>query len=135
MKSFYGPISGRGNEIVTLVLYVVAGGMATAVHYLVTIVSVEGFRMDALLASMGGFTLGAATKYVLNYFVAFRSGQRHVRAAPRFVAMLALMFAANAVLFWLLNEVAGVFYIVAQAVTTLALVPFGYAINRSWVFA
>jgi putative flippase GtrA len=115
-------------------MYLVAGGIATASHYVTTIVAVESFRVVPLAASIAGFVVGAFVKYGLNYFVAFRSAQRHVIAAPRFALMEAILLAGNALFFWLLHDLLGLHYMAAQVLTTLALIPPGYLLGRLWVF-
>src|ERR1700741_1957241 len=114
--------------------YIGAGGIATGCHYVTTIAAVELAGMRPVMASAVGFSVGALAKYCLNYFVAFRSGERHGVAVPRFVAMLALLLAVNTLVFALLNESMGLHYIVAQGLTTALLIPPGYLLSRLWVF-
>jgi putative flippase GtrA len=78
--------------------------------------------------------VGAITKYVMNYFLAFRSEEPRGKAIPRFAVMLLTLFAANAAIFWALHDQAKLHYVVAQVITTCFLVPVGYVINRYWVF-
>jgi len=115
-------------------MYVGAGGLSTASHYMVTIVAVEALGAPPLGASVAGFAVGAAVKYWLNYAVTFRSRARHSAAVARFVAVLAMLMGANALIFSLLQGGLGLHYLLAQAITTLALVPPGYLVHRFWVF-
>jgi putative flippase GtrA len=115
-------------------LYVASGVASVATHYTFTIAAVEIFGVRALIATSAGFVVGAVTKYLMNYFLAFESEAPHAAAVPRFVVMLLALFAANAAIFWALNEHAGLHYLVAQVITTVILVPVGYVINRAWVF-
>lgn len=132
------PESGRGlrrpHHRRSFPIYVGSGLVATAFHYGLTIGAVEGLGVRPLAASSAGFCLGAMVKYAFNYHLAFESEEQHVDAVPRFALMLALLFAGNALLFWTLHDQGGLNYIVAQVLTTGALVPLGYAINRIWVF-
>ena len=135
-----GPAPGTGRTLPqprhrkSFPLYVVAGIVATASHYLVTVGLVELLAVRALVATSVGFACGAVVKYFLNYFLAFESEERHSVAVPRFAAMLGMLFLCNAAIFWLLNDPAGLHYMVAQVITTVLLVPLGYVINRLWVF-
>ena len=52
----------------------------------------------------------------------------------RFVIALFLFLALNTALFWLLNAKIGMYYLLAQAITTVALIPPGYWVHRRWVF-
>ena len=114
--------------------YIGAGGIATGCHYVTTIAAVELLGMRPVVASAVGFSIGALVKYCLNYFVAFRSGERHAVAVARFVVMLALLLGLNTGIFALLNEGMGLHYMVAQVLTTGLLIPPGYLLSRLWVF-
>jgi putative flippase GtrA len=118
----------------SLPMYVGAGGIATGCHYVTTIAIVELAGVRPVVASAAGFLAGALVKYYLNYFVAFRSDERHVVALPRFVVMLAVLLALNTLVFALLNEGAGLHYMLAQVLTTVLLIPPGYLLSRLWVF-
>lgn len=116
-------------------MYVGAGGIATASHYAVTVAAVELFGAPPLAASAGGFAVGAVVKYLLNYFVAFRSGENHGAALGKFAMALGVLFALNALFFAVLQQGLGLHYLVAQVLTTALLIPPGYLMSRFWVFA
>ena len=118
----------------SLPIYVGAGGIATASHYVVTIAAVEAFSVVPIVASVMGFAMGSAIKYWLNYSVAFRSRARHTHAMARFTVALAAMLALNTALFGLFQQGLGMHYLLAQLVTTILLIPPGYLIHRQWVF-
>src|SRR5262249_46781988 len=105
----------------SLPLYVGAGGVATAAHYAVTIGAVEGLSAPPVLASAGGFAVGAAVKYWLNYSVAFRSRAPHSQAMIRFAIALATLMALNTAIFAALQQGLGLHYLVAQVITTILL--------------
>ena len=115
-------------------MYVGAGGIATGCHYVTTIALVELAGVRPVIASAAGFAVGALVKYCLNYFVAFRSDERHAVAVPRFVLMLAILLGLNTLTFALLQEGLGLHYMVAQVLTTALLIPPGYLLSRLWVF-
>ena len=115
-------------------MYIVSGLAATGTHYAFAIVAVEVFGWRALYATSAGFMVGAITKYVTNYFLAFESEEPHLSAIPRFAVMLGFLFISNGAIFWALNEHGGLHYMLAQVLTTGLLIPVGYVINRIWVF-
>lgn len=115
-------------------LYVVAGGIATACHYAFIAIAVEFFGIWPLAATIGGFALGSAVKYWLNYFVAFRSEEPHPATMARFAAFLVVMLGLNTLCFALLHHGLGLHYMIAQALTTVLLIPPGYVLSRRWVF-
>ena len=118
----------------SLPLYIGAGGVATLSHYAVTVFAVEVASVRPVVASALGFAVGAVVKYWLNYRVAFRSDARHLAAVPRYVVALVALLVLNSAIFALLNEGLGLYYLVAQVVTTIALIAPGYWIHRAWVF-
>jgi putative flippase GtrA len=118
-----------------LPVYIGAGFVTVAGHYAVTIAAVELLGTAPLAASAAGFCVGAAIKYVLNYFVAFRSAEKHTAALAKFAVALAVLFALNALFFALLQQGLGLHYLVAQVLTTGLLIPPGYFLSRLWVFA
>jgi putative flippase GtrA len=118
-----------------LPVYIGAGFVAVAGHYATTIAAVELLRAPPLSASAAGFCVGAAIKYVLNYFLAFRSAEKHTVALTRFAIALGVLFALNALFFALLQQGLGLHYLVAQVLTTGLLIPPGYLLSRLWVFA
>jgi putative flippase GtrA len=119
----------------SLPIYIGAGFLSVGGHYAVTIAAVELAAAPPLAASAAGFCVGAAIKYALNYFVAFRSAEKHSAALPKFAVALGAMFALNALFFALLQQGAGLHYLVAQVLTTGLLIPPGYLVSRLWVFA
>ena len=126
--------SSEPGHLRAFVGYVGAGGIATASHYAVTVVAVELLHVPPVAASMAGFAVGATVKYWLNYSVAFQSRAPHGRAGVRFVAVLVALFVLNTLLFALLQEGLGLYYLLAQAITTVLLIPPGYLLSRVWVF-
>lgn len=126
--------AGMPRHRYSIPMYLGAGGIATASHYATTIILVELFAVAPLVASATGFMVGAGVKYWLNYFVAFRSAERHCAAVPRFAVTLIVMFVLNAAFFMLFHQQLGLHYILAQLLTTGLLIPPGYLLSRLWVF-
>ena len=126
--------SGESGHLRSVTAYVGAGAIATACHYAITVAAVEKLDTNPLHATMAGFAIGAIVKYFLNYFVAFRSTERHSSALVKFAMSLALLFALNALSFALLHEYFGLHYLLAQVLTTGLLIPSGYLVSRLWVF-
>ena len=115
-------------------MYLGAGGIATAAHYATMIVLVELFGAQPIVATGSGFAVGAAVKYWLNYVMVFRSDREHVVAVPRFAVTLAILFAGNLGAFWVFQQALGLHYVVAQVLTTCAMIPPGYLLSRLWVY-
>ena len=116
--------------------YIVAGGIATAVHYAVLIALVEWFGVFAALSSFTGALFGAVVAYVANRHITFPgSNARHVQALPRFMAIALLGAILNGALVWLGVQQLGWHYLLAQALATLLVLGLTFRLNRLWTFA
>ncbi len=116
--------------------YVVAGGIATAVHYAVLIALVEFSGVSAAPAAVVGTLCGAAVSYGVNRRLAFSNSRTgHVQALPRFTAIALLGAVLNGVLVWLGVQQFGWHYLLAQALATVLVVGLTFRLNRLWTFA
>ena len=116
--------------------YIVAGGVATAVHYAVLIVLVEVFGFSSAHSAAVGALCGAGVSYLLNRYVAFAStSSRHAQALPRFMTIAVLGAFINGVLIWMAVYHLGWHYLAAQALATLLVMGLTFRLNRFWTFA
>ena len=116
--------------------YIVAGGIATAVHYAVLIALVELFGASAAPSAAVGALCGAAVSYLLNRRMTFAgSNTRHVQALPRFMAIALLGACLNGLLVWLGVSMLGWHYLAAQALATVLVVGLTFRLNRLWTFS
>ena len=116
--------------------YIVAGGIATAVHYAVLIALVELLGLLAAPSAAIGALCGAGASYLLNRRMTFTgSGAGHVKALPRFTAIALLGALLNGVLVWLGVQQFGWHYLLAQALATVLVMGLTFRLNRLWTFA
>jgi putative flippase GtrA len=116
--------------------YIVAGGIATAVHYAVLIALVELLGLSAAPSAALGALCGAAVSYLLNRYMTFAgSNARHLQALPRFMAIALLGASLNGVLVWLGVQQFGWHYLAAQALATVLVLGLTFRLNRLWTFA
>lgn len=116
--------------------YVLAGGVATASHYLLMAVLVEARRWPAGAAAVAGAALGALVAYALNrQWVFGGQGVPHGHALPRFLAVAAAGALLNGLLVWCGTVALGVHWLAAQVAATLVVLGFGYVANRHWSFS
>lgn len=114
--------------------YLLAGGSAAVVHYLVLMLLVEWFSIMPVLASSAGFLLGAGLNYFLNHRHTFQSDATHRVAGLRFIWLVSLSLMLNALLmalgtlWWLLP------YWQAQLITTALILVWNFLLSRYWVF-
>ncbi len=121
----------RYNWSVGFVAHVITGVMATGVHYLIMWALLKA-GLSPLAASSLGFVGGAVTRFFLSYFHVFAPQSSVPSAAGRFVLVLALQMALNAVLLAGLMQLLPLWW--AQLVTTAILTVFNYVAHRLWVF-
>jgi len=114
--------------------YASVGGIATGAHYALLILLVESGAAPVLTASAAGALLGAGVGYLLNHRFTFRSDRRHRKALPRFLTVAGLAFAANLALMALLYDAGELPYLLAQVLTTAAILALTFTLNRVWSF-
>ena len=116
--------------------YLVAGGIATAVHYAVLIALVELLSFAAALSAGIGTLCGACVSYVINRRKAFaQSSARHGHTFPRFMAIACVGAALNSALVWLGVHTLDWHYLAAQALATVLVVGLTFRLNRLWTFS
>ena len=116
--------------------YLIAGGIATAVHYAVLIALVEWLVLAAAPSATVGALCGAGASYLLNRRMTFASsGAGHGQALPRFLAIALLGALLNGALVWLGVQQFGWHYLLAQALATVVVVGLTFRLNRLWTFA
>ena len=116
-----------------IILYLVGGGIAVVVHMLILIGLVELFSANAVLASTLGLIAGVVVNYLFQYYVTFRESSRgHRSAAWRFIAVTSFTLVLNYLMFSALET--RMHYVIAQAVTILAIFLVNFGINKAFTF-
>jgi putative flippase GtrA len=119
----------------TFCRYLVSGGAAVAVHLALLFALVEHLGADETLATSVGFFLGSVVNYLLQYHVVFKSRSRHLNAFVRYGAVTLIMLGVNAIVFRLLTDGFGMWYMLAQATATGMVFVLNFLVNRSFTFA
>lgn len=114
--------------------FLVVGLMATGVQYLVLVVGVEVLGTMPPRASATGFVLGAVVGYLLNRSYTFRSSVDHLSGASRFATVAAVGLVANILFMVLLTGYLHLHYVLAQILTTGAVMLWNFAANAMWTF-
>ena len=116
--------------------FIVAGSVATAVHYVVLVALVELLAFSAAPSAAVGTLCGAAVSYLLNRLMAFsESSAGHTQALLRFVAIALLGAFLNGGLVWLGLHTLGWHYLLAQLLATLLVMGLTFQLHRIWTFA
>jgi putative flippase GtrA len=123
----------RAISLSSLGRFLLVGGLATGLHYLITALlhGVAGWPM--VTASGTGFVLSAIGNYALNARFTFRSARSHRSAFPRFAATASAGLLINTLLLSGLLAL-GLHAVLAQLLTTLGTLIWNYVVNALWTF-
>ena len=113
--------------------YTTVGAFATAVHYLVLVIWVEGIAGPAYLGSGIGAVVGAQVAYAGNRWFTFAHAGAITASWPRF-QITALLGALLGMAVVALGVRLGAHYLLAQVVATGLSLLLTFAINRAWTF-
>ncbi|MGU7782448.1 GtrA family protein [Burkholderia sp. PU8-34] len=116
------------------IVYAAVGASGTAVQYVILFVLVNLLAMPAPIASTAGAIAGAIVNYLLNFHLTFSGNSNHRSAAPKFFTTSVLGVALNFVLMSVLTKLLGVYYLLAQLVSTAIVLCVTFAVNASWSF-
>ena len=131
-----GAGGARGLRLVSrFAAYGVAGGLATLTHLAVLAALVEGLAMPGTWASAIGFACAVPVNYVLQHRYVFRAQGNHRTFFLRYIMVTLGTMAVNTGLLFVLYEVFGVFYLLAQIITIGFIVVANFFINMQFTFA
>ncbi|AWI75772.1 polysaccharide biosynthesis protein GtrA [Parazoarcus communis] len=121
-------------ELIRFARFAAVGLVGTIAHYALLLALVEIGSVPPLAGSVAGFLLGAMVNYAINHRFVFRSGRAHAEALPRFMTVAGVGLCWNALLMYLLAELMGLHYLLAQILTTGLLLVWHYVGNAVWTF-
>lgn len=110
------------------------GAIATGIQYLLLVLLAELAAVPPTWASAIGYGIAAYFNYQMKYHWVFASERRHREAAPRYALVSGSGLTLNTALMYLFTEVLGVFYLLAQVVTTGIVLLWNFTLNRHWTF-
>lgn len=113
--------------------YTAVGAGATALHYLLLVLCVEGAGWPAFAASGVGAVVGAQAGYLGNRWFTFAHRGDVGTSWLRFQAT-ALVGALLGMAIVALGVRLGIHYLIAQALATLTSLALTFSINRYWTF-
>lgn len=114
--------------------FLLVGGTATAVHYLI-LYGLHGVAgMSALLSSTVGFVVSAIFNFFASYRFTFRSRESMRSAALRYGASLGFGGFLNAAVFWALEGGLRWHYLAAQVVATGVVLVWNFVAGRKLIF-
>lgn len=110
------------------------GVIGTLAHYTTLITLVQMAGVTPVLASAGGFVLGALVNYVLNYRYTFRSNSRHHEAIIKFFTIALVGLVLNTLIISLAIDILSLHYLLAQVIATGLVLIWNFTGNRWWTF-
>lgn len=115
--------------------FLIAGGTATACHYVLLIGLVEAEILAPVPASCIGYGVAAGLNYVLRRRFVFRSRRPHRQTIPRYLAVVGVGFGLNGMAMELGVALLALPYFVVQVAATGLVVSWNFAAHRLWTFS
>jgi len=113
--------------------FVAAGGAGTALHYLTLTALVSQLAIPAGRAAFMGAVAGACVVYLLNRRYTFGTQRSHADTLPRFALMAMAGAVLNGVLVGMLSA-AGLYFLLAQMLTTIVILIINFIVSKIWIF-
>jgi putative flippase GtrA len=114
--------------------FVGVGVLAALPHYGLLIGLVELCKADKVFAALCGYFAGGIVSYRLNRRHTFQSGRPHSQALWRFALVALSGFGLTYCLMHVMIDLNDLPYLPAQIVTTLVVMIWTFAANRSFTF-
>jgi len=118
----------------TLVRFILTGGIATLLQYVVLWSGVEVLGLPAAAASGIGYLVGSLVSYFLNYYYTFESSRSHVGAVSRFYIMVGIGWLINVLTVGVLADSLEWNKWLAQFIATAIALVWNFCFSRYWVF-
>jgi len=116
-------------------MFVAVGLAAAAVHYGVLIALVELWDARPVPATLAGYVAGGVVSYALNRRHTYESDRPHEEAGWRFAVVASVGFVLTSIFMYLLHDVAGLHYLLAQVFTTGVVLVWSFLAHRLWTFS
>jgi putative flippase GtrA len=110
------------------------GIAAAIVHYGLLVSLVEGYRMDAVRATLVGYVGGGIVSYLLNRRHTYASDRPHREAGWRFALVALVGFGLTWAFMALFVRAFGAPYLPAQVVTTAIVLVWSFVAHKLWTF-
>lgn len=122
-------------ELGRLFRFGIVGIAATLVYAGATLFAIEIFHLAPVLSSLFGQLIATSVSYFGHSIFSFAVQADHKTYLTRFLVILLLTFALNAIVIWLLSDVMHVSHRVSVAVVTVLIPLVNFVCNRYWVFS
>lgn len=119
---------------IQFIFYAAVGAIGTLAHFIILTFLVEILSVNIVFASTSGFIVGAFINYFLNYKYVFKSDAQHKISMSKFMLVAFFGMLANAGIMNFLVVTMILYYLLAQIISTIAVLLMNYTINYLWTF-
>ena len=117
-----------------LLVFGVAGTIATPAHYITLVLLVEVGKVAPATGTTAGFLVGASVSYLLNRHVTFQSTKATFDTFPKFLSVALATGALNTAIVYLGVDVFDMHYFPVQICATLMVFLINFVLNSAWTF-
>lgn len=115
--------------------FLLVGGSATLLQYLLLVLLVEWGGWPATPSSAVAYASAAVLNYGFNYYWTFASQRAHGQAAQRFAAVALVGLGLNSAIMFGLVDGLSWHYVLAQVIATITVLLWNFLAHRAWTFA
>lgn len=116
------------------VKFIVVGGTATLLQYLILFVLVEATHMLPHIASSIAYIISAIFNYLANYYYSFVSSATHARASTKFLVVVFIGLFINSTMVYFFTETLSLHYFVGQLFGTFFVTMSNYILLKNWAY-
>ena len=122
--------------MVTFLKANVASVIASVCDYLITIIAVQAFRMDVVVAGVTGTISGGIVNFLLGRQWVFSAVESKAhRQAVKYSIVWTGNLALNATGMYVFTKLAGLYYLAAKIITSLLVaIIYNYPLQKRYVF-
>jgi len=119
--------------LIKFMTFAMMGLVGTAAHFSL-LLALVWFGVDPVASSVAVSIAGMVVNFTLNHRYTFRGSASVKRSAPRYLVVSLTVIFLNGVFMSVLVHGVGLHFIIAQVLTSGALLVFGFACNALWSF-
>ena len=115
------------------VRFLISGGLATIVHWAVFALLAHVGIVAVLATTLGAIT-GAIVNYYLQFYVTFKSQQKHIKTLPNYLIAVGFSFFLNGLIFMGLEKILPNELMVVQILTSMVVTVINFILYKKVVF-
>ena len=115
-------------------MYSIGGTLAVLVQFAVLVALIELWAMRELYASMLGLAAAIPVNFMFQRYFVFKKLDKLADRLARYCIVTGITFTLNAILFYVLVDIAVMPYLLGQAITTGLILLINYWANATWTF-